>query len=130
MLSWMILLRARGKMEKRREEKEKRQLIHIDHPHPFHTLHHCTRAGYGYPGSGSHILPEHNICSPKFSVGFSFPVSFFTRSVGVCEGRGYGRGRGEKKPLNGLVLDNKKSVLQIVFPFPQRECGESFGRFI
>ena len=116
MLSWMILLRARGKMEKRGEEKEKRQLIHIDHPHPFHTLHIVhTRAGYGYPGSSSHILPEHNICSPKFSVGFFLSRLFFYALRRCVRGSRVWERRRREKPLNGLVLGHKKSVLQIVF---------------
>ncbi len=131
MFSWMILLRARGKMEKRREEKEKRQLIHIDHPHPFHTLHIVhTRAGwYGYPGSSSHISPEHNICSPKFSVGF-FPFpSLFLRAPSVCA-RVAGMGEEEeRKAFKWSCSGGQKKRAADRFSLPSKRVWRKFWTF-
>ena len=130
MLSWMILLRARGKMEKRGEEKEKRQLIHIDHPHPFHTLHIVHGQGMDIQAAAVIFYLSTTSALPNFRLVFFLSRLFFYALRRCVRGSRVWERRRREKPLNGLVLGHKKSVLQIVFPFPQRECGESFGRFI
>ncbi len=86
----------------------------------------CTRAGwYGYPGSSSHILPEHNICPPKFSVGFSFP-SLFLRAPSVCA-RVAGMGEEEeRKAFKWSCSGAQKKRAADRFPLPSKRVWRKF----